>query len=470
MTRYSNRVIAVLIVGAALGCGAAAADQSKAPEIQAPTAYKELGNWKPSQPGDELSKGKWWERFNDPELNRLEESLNISNHNIAAALANVNAARALVRQARSQYFPSVTANAGLTRSRQPVGPTGLTTSDYSATLGASWQPDLFGRVRDTVKASRYGAQVSAADLENVRLAAQAQLASTYFALRAQDDLQQLLDSTVKSFEEALDVARARYTAGLDSDESVAQAETQLKTTQAQAVNAALLRAEDEHAIAGLLGIAPADFSLPARVQELNPPAVPVGVPSELLERRPDIAAQERAVMQANAQVGVARKAFFPQLLLTATGGFQGSSVADWFNWPDRVWSVGTSLAQTIFDGGSRRATVQQSQAVYNATVANYRQTVLTAFQEVEDNLAAVRILSDVIHDQDSAVQAAKRTLDEADVRYRSGIDPYLNVITAQTALLTAQESALTFRQQQITAAVQLINALGGGWDVSQLHY
>jgi NodT family efflux transporter outer membrane factor (OMF) lipoprotein len=468
MRRHTNRVIAIFLVLVAF-CSHAVADQTKAPKIQAPAAYKELGNWKPSEPGDQLSKGKWWERFNDSELNRLEESLNISNQNIAAAVANVEAARAIVRQARSQYFPTLTANPSFTRSRTPAVPNARTVSTYSATLEASWEPDVFGRVRTAVKAGRYGVQVSVADLENVRLSAQAELAADYFALRAQDDLQQILDSTVSSYQEALDVARARYTAGLDSDEAVGQAETQLKTTRAQAVNVGVLRAQYEHAIAVLIGQPASSFSLPAQVIALNPPAVPVGVPSELLERRPDIAAEERAVMQANGQVRVAKKAFFPSLLLTASGGFQGSSVSDWFNWPDRVWSVGTSLTQTIFDGGSRRATVQQSQAAYDATVANYRQTVLTAFQQVEDNLASARILSDVINEQDSAVESARRTLGEADVRYRSGVDPYLNVITAQTAFLNAQESALTYRQQQITASVNLIKALGGGWDASQLH-
>jgi NodT family efflux transporter outer membrane factor (OMF) lipoprotein len=450
-------------------CSIADAEDKQRPTVQTPTSFKELGNWKPSEPGDQLSGGKWWERFNDPELNRLEESLNISNQNIVAAVANVEASRAIVHQARSQYFPLVTAGASLTRSRQPVGPSGVTASTYSGTLDASWEPDIFGRVRSSVRAGRYGLQVSVADLENVRLSAQADLANDYFLLRAQDDLQEILNTTVNAYQDALDMARARYTAGLDSDEAVAQAETQLKTTQAQAENIGVLRAQYEHAIAVLIGQPASSFSLPAQVVALSPPAVPVGVPSELLERRPDIAAEERAVMQANAQVGLTKKAFFPTLLLTASGGFQGNSISNWLNWEDRLWSVGTSLAQTIFDGGSRRATVQQAQAGYNVTVANYRQTVLTAFQQVEDNLASVRILSDVIHEQDSAVESAKRTLEEADVRYRSGIDPYLNVITAQTALLNAQESALTFRQQQITASVNLIKALGGGWDESQLH-
>jgi NodT family efflux transporter outer membrane factor (OMF) lipoprotein len=468
MRRYLNSS-AVLILASVALCSRAVAQDKGHPNVQTPAAFKELGNWKPSEPGDQLSKGKWWERFNDPELNRLEESLNISNQNIAAAVANVDAARAIVRQSRSQYFPLVTGGPSFTRSRTPAVPNARTVNSYSATLDASWEPDVFGRVRTAVRAGTYGVQVSVADLENVRLSAQADLASDYLLLRVQDNLQRILDSTVSAYQDALDVARTRYTAQLDSDESVAQAETQLETAQAQAANVGVLRAQYEHAIAVLIGQPASNFSLPAQVIALNLPAVPVGFPSELLERRPDIAADERAVMQANAQVGLAKKAFFPSLLLSASGGFQSTSAPEWFSWPNLVWSVGTSLTETIFDGGSRRATVQQFQASYDATVANYRQTVLTAFQQVEDNLAAVRILSGVIQEQDSAVESANRTLGEADIRYRSGVDPYLNVITAQTAFLNAQEAALTFRQQQITASVSLIKALGGGWDVSQIH-
>jgi len=437
------------------------------PEVQAPAGFKELGDWKPGEPSDQLAKGKWWERFSDAQLNQLEETLNVSNHTIAAAVANVEAARAIVRQARAQYYPIVTANPSITNSRQPTG-LGKTLTTYSLSFGASWEPDLFGRVRNTVKANTYTAQATAADLENVRLSAQAELAADYFDLRTQDSLKQVLDSTVSSYEDALDVARTRYIAGLDSDEAVAQAEAQLKTTRAQDINVGVLRAQFEHAIAVLAGQAPEKFSIPAKVVKLTPPAVPVGVPSELLERRPDIAAAERAVAQANAQIGVAKTAFFPSVLLSATGGFQSGSISQWLQWPSRYWSVGPSLAQTLFDGGSRRATVQQFQAVYDQTVANYQQTVLTAFQQVEDNLAAVRILTQVIEEQDSGVESAGRSLQEADVRYRSGIDPYLNVITAQTVLLNAQEAAVNYRQQRMTASVELIRALGGGWDVSQL--
>ena len=446
------------------------------PSAPAPPAYKELGapnvggDWKPAQPGDHASRGKWWERFNDGRLNSLEEQLNTSNQSIAAAAANILAARAMIREARAQHFPTLGAHPSIANSRLATGfgkQLGITFISYSLPLEASWEPDLWGRVRETVVANTAAAQASAADLENVRLSAQAELAADYYELRAQDALKQLLDSTVAAYQEALEVTQARYTAGIDSDEAVAQAEAQLKTTKAQDTNLGVLRARYEHAIAVLAGQAP-EFSIPIEAGEQEPPPIPLGVPSELLERRPDIAAAERTVAQANAQIGIARTAFFPAVTLSASAGFQSLSIAKWLDWPSRVWSVGPGLAQTIFDGGLRRATVQQFQAAYEATVANYRQTVLTAFQQVEDSLAALRILAQVIEQQDSAIESAQRSLQEAEVRYRSGIDPYLNVITAQTALFNDQQAAINFRGQRMVASVQLIRALGGGWEASQV--
>lgn len=447
------------------------------PSTPVPPAYKELGrggaqgDWKQAQPADQASRGKWWERFGDPALNALEEQAAGANQNIAAASAAVTAARAMIREARSQYFPSLTANPTITNARvssaygQSIGKTFTT---YSLPLEASWEPDLWGRVRKTVDSSTFAAQASVADLANVRLAAQAELAGDYYELRAQDALKQLLDSTVAAYTEALELTRTRYLAGMDSDEAVAQAEAQLGATQAQDTNLGVLRAQYEHAIAVLAGQPASTFTISAEPLKANPPAIPAGVPSELLERRPDIAAAERAVAQANAQIGIAETAFFPNVTLGAAGGLQSLSVSKWFEWPSRVWSVGPSLAQTIFDAGLRKATVQQFQAEYDGTVANYRQTVLTAFQQVEDNLAALRILAQVIQQQDTAVQSADRSLQVADTRYRAGIDPYLNVINAQTALLADQEAAVNFRAQQIVASVQLIRALGGGWDASQM--
>jgi NodT family efflux transporter outer membrane factor (OMF) lipoprotein len=458
------------------------------PSVQVPSAYKELphpedvqtqSDWKVAQPKDATIRGKWWEIFGDPTLNELEERASSSNQNIAAAAANFLAARALVRQARSQYFPTVSANPNMVYARPSPGQLGGLTgsssgfklkpyTDYSLPFDASWEPDFWGRIRSTVRGSVYAAQASAADLENVRLTEQAELAADYYELRAQDSLKQLLASTVVAYRDTLDLTQSQYRAGLGSDEAVAQAEAQLRAAQAEEIDLGVLRAQYEHAIAVLIGQPASTFSFPAQVLEARPPATPVGVPSELLERRPDIAAAERAVAQANAQIGVAKAAYFPTVLLSGSAGFANSSLSSWFTWPSRFWSVGPSIAETIFDAGLRRATVQQFRANYDLTVANYRQTVLTAFQQVEDNLASLRILSQAIGRQDAAVEAAARSLQEATVRYKAGIDPYLNVITAQTILLNDQQTAVNYRMQEIVASIQLIKALGGGWDATRI--
>jgi NodT family efflux transporter outer membrane factor (OMF) lipoprotein len=445
------------------------------PSAPVPPAYKETGasnsEWKPAQPSDELSRGKWWERFKDPELNALEDKLNISNQNIAAAAANVQAARAVIREAQAQYFPTVSANPAITNARissafgQSVG---INYTTYVLPLEASWEPDLWGRVRKTKEANAFAAQASVADLENVRLSAQADLAADYYQLRAQDALKQLLDATADAQREALDLSADLYASGLGSDQAVAQAEAQVKLTRAQETNLGVLRAQYEHAIGLLDGQPASSFSIPEKAFEVSLPVIPTGMPSELLERRPDIAAAERAVAQANAQIGIAKTAFYPSVTLSAAFGLGSVSAANWFTWPSRLWSVGPALAQTLFDAGLRKATMQQYQANYDQTVANYRQTVLTAFQQVEDNLAALRILNQAIEQQDSAIESESRNLEEAEVRYRAGLDPYLNVIAAQTALLNDRQSAVSFRSQQMVAGVQLIKALGGGWEASKI--
>ena len=468
----SITLVAMLLAGCNVG------PKYVKPTVPVPPSYKETATpeaqtgWKPAQPGDAASRGKWWEAFADPQLNKLEEQLNISNQNVAAAAANVQAARAMIREARAQYFPTITVNPAITNSRissafgQAIG---ANFTNFALPLEASWEPDLWGRVRNTVKASTFAAQASVADLENVRLAAQSQLSADYYQLRGQDALKQVLDATVSAYREALELTLNLYKAGLDNDEAVAQAESQLKAVQAQDVNLGVLRAQYEHAIAVLTGQPPATFSLPpAETFHIRPPETPVGVPSQLLERRPDIAAAERAVAQANAQIGIAQSAFYPNFTLSGQAGFSSVAIANWLTWPSRVWSVGPSLAQTIFDAGLRRATIQQYQATYDQTVANYRQNVLTAFQQVEDNLAALRILSQAIEQQDSATESAARSLREAEARYKGGLDPYLNVIVAQTALLNNQQTAVSFREQQMVASVQLITALGGGWDANAL--
>ena len=449
------------------------------------SVYKELltdqpsgEGWKVAQPGDAQLHGKWWELYGDPKLNALEEQVNVSNQNIAAAFASFMQARALVKEAQSQYYPTLTTDPSVTRSRTSAnlapgggggaGVGGTTQTVYDLPFDASWTPDLWGRVRNTVKGNVAAAQASAADLENTRLTAQAELAVDYYELRTQDELQKLLNDTVIAYQQALDLTKALYDTGIDADEAVAQAEVQLQTAQAQATNLGIARAQYEHAIALLIGQPASSFTLPVEPQVATVPTIPVGVPSQLLERRPDISANERLMVQANAQIGVAKAAYFPTLTLSATGGFESSSISNWLAWPSRFFSVGPSLAETLFDAGIRSATVAQYRAAYDAAVANYRQTVLTAFQQVEDNLAALRILALEIKQQDDAVAAAKRYLDIATSRYQLGLDPYLNVITAQTTLLTNQQTDAQLRMQQLVGSVQLIEALGGGWDTSQL--
>jgi len=459
--------------------------------VETPPAYKEMEGWKTAQPQDDKLRGKWWEIFNDPQLNALEEKVNVSNQNIAAAAASFLAARALVKEARSQLFPTVTTNPAITvqrpsstLSRGGTGGSGSgsgsgtgagstssatgTFTDYTLPFDATWQPDLFGRLRNTVRSAAYGAQASAADLENTRLTVQADVAADYFQLRGQDALKQLLDSTVAAFQQSLDLTRALYDTGIDSEEAVAQAETQLEATQAQDAALGIQRAQFEHAIAMLTGQPASTFSIPIEPLDSIPPPIPVGVPSQLLERRPDIATAERLVAQANAQIGIARAAYFPTVTLSAAAGLESTSFAKWFTWPSRFFSMGPAAAETLFDAGLRRATVMQFRAQYDETVANYRQAVLTAFQQVEDNLAALRVLSVEIQHQDAAVRSAERNLALAMDRYKLGIDPYLNVITAQTSLLSNQEAAVTLRIQQMTASGGLIEALGGGWDAAQL--
>ncbi|MGA3156133.1 MAG: efflux transporter outer membrane subunit [Steroidobacteraceae bacterium] len=484
MIRTTLSLTLTLAVGLLSACNVG--PPYKRASVAEPPVYKELNpqdqpasaGWKVAQPSDAQLHGKWWELFGDPKLNALEEQVNVSNQNIAAAFASFMQARAMVKEAQAQYYPTLTTDPSVTRSRSSAnlapggaggtGAGGTTQTIYDLPFDASWTPDLWGRVRNTVKGNVAAAQASAADLENTRLTAQAELAVDYYELRTQDKLQQLLDDTVIAYQQALDLTKALYDTGIDADEAVAQAEVQLKTAQAQATNLGIARAQYEHAIALLIGQPASSFTLPVEPQVATVPSIPVGVPSQLLERRPDIAANERLMVQANAQIGVAKAAYFPTLTLSATGGFESSSISNWLAWPSRFFSVGPSLAETLFDAGLRSATVAQYRAAYDQAVANYRQTVLTAFQQVEDNLAALRILAREIDQQDNAVKAAERYLAIATSRYQLGLDPYLNVITAQTTLLSNQQTDAQLRMQQLVDSVQLIEALGGGWDTSQL--
>jgi len=451
---------------------------------ESPTQFKETDGWKVAQPSDAMLRGKWWEIFKDPELNAPEEQLNIDNQNIKQFFENFMQARALVREARSQYFPAVGTSPSINRSASSAnlgasrgatsGSTGTATfagqqsTLDSLPLGISWAPDLWGKVRKIVQENQYAAQLSAADLENERLTEQASLASFFFEIRGQDALQRVLNDTVEADKKSLELTQALYDTGIDDQISVVQAQTALQSAQAAALNLGVARAQFEHAIALLIGKPASEFSVPARPMTTAPPPIPIGVPSQLLERRPDIAAAERNMAAANAQIGIADAAYYPSLTLSATGGFETSTLHQLFAWPSRFWSIGRSLSETLFDAGLRRATVDQFIATYNESVAGYRQTVLAAFQQVEDNLASVRILSQQINQLQQAVDSSETFLKLEMGRYETGIDPYLNVVIAQTTLLTNQQSLIDSQVAQMTASVQLIAALGGGWDKSQL--
>src|SRR5580700_2264564 len=449
---------------------------------ESPTQSQEAGLWTPAQPADAKLRGKWWEIFNDSELNALEEQLDINNQNIKQFFENFMEARAIVREARSQYFPTLSVAPSFNRSRTsqnlntvPVNTSGtgtaakqLQSTVYSLPLEASWEPDLWGKVRNTVRQAQYAAQVSAADLENERLTEQASLAQYLFEIRGQDMLQKIFDDTVAADQKSYDLTRALYEAGIDDQISVVEAETTLRTAQAGATNVGIARAQFEHAIAVLIGKAATSFSIPVKPMTVAPPPIPVGVPSELIERRPDVAAAERTMAEANAAIGIAYAAYYPNLTLTAEGGFESSAFHTWLSWPSRFWSVGVSIPETIFDAGLRRATVQQFVATYNADLAGYRQTVLTAFQQVEDSLAEVRILSKQIKEEQQAVDSAQTFLKLEQARYDTGVDPYIDVLIAQTTVLSDQQVLNALQVQQMTSAVALVEALGGGWDRSQL--
>lgn len=450
---------------------------TQAPTVykESPTQFKENEGWTVAQPSDAKLRGKWWEIFNEPELNALEEQLDINNQNIKQFFENFMAARAIVREARAQYFPTLTTVPAASRARSSGNLTGTTTansgrtaSEFSLPLDASWAPDVWGKVRNTVHQAQYSAQVSAADLENERLTEQASLAQFYFQIRGQDMLQQIFNKTIEADKKALELTQTLYQLGIDAQLSVVEAQTTLASVEAGATNVAIARAQYEHAIATLIGKAASDFSIPVKPMTTAPPPIPIGVPSELLERRPDVASAERAMAAANAQIGIAYAAFFPNLTLTAQGGFQSTAVGSWLSWPSRFWSVGGSLSQPLFDAGLRRATVQQDVATYNADLAAYRQTVLNAFQQVEDGLAEVRILSQQIAQEQQAVKFAQDFLQIEETRYQMGIDPYLSVLVAQTTLLQNMQALNALQVQEMTSAVALVEALGGGWDRSQL--
>jgi NodT family efflux transporter outer membrane factor (OMF) lipoprotein len=455
-------------------CGCTVGPAYRRPSAQVPPAYKELGNWKEAQPNDQNLGGNWWEMFHDPQLNALELQINVSNQNLKAAEAQYTQARAAVRYNRAAYFPTIDGGASASRNkisnhRPPALATnGVTYNDFQIPFELSYEVDVWGRIRRTVESYREQAQASAADLATVNLSMHTQVALFYFQARVLDAEEQLLNSTVTQYEQALELIQNRYAGGIASDLEVQQATTQLETTRAQAIDVGVARAQYEHAVAILIGKPPADFSLAALPLTTPPPTIPAGLPSELLERRPDISAAERRMASANAQIGVAKAAYYPTISLGATGGFESGVITTLISGPSALWSVGGSAIAPIFDAGRRKANVDQAIAVYDQTVANYRETVLTGFQQVEDNLAALRILQHEAQVQENAVLAAQKYLELANTRYTGGVTSYLEVTTAQSAALSDELTAVNILGRRMVDAVTLVQALGGGWDRSSL--
>jgi len=445
------------------------------PKAEVPADYKESNDWKVAQPSAEAIKGKWWEVYKDPLLNTLEEKIDVSNQSLKAAQAQFLQARAAVRISRSFLFPTVTADPAIARERfsqnRPLGVVGNTQTfnDFQVPgIDASYELDVWGRVRRTVEQSRSQAQASAADLASVGLSLHAELAMDYFQLRGLDTQKQLLDSTVVAYQKALDLTQTRFKGGLASDVDVAQAQTQLETARAQSIDVEVQRAAFEHAIAVLTGQPPSTFTLAPSPMDAPPPPIPPGLPSDLLERRPDVSAAERRMQAANAQIGIARAAYFPLITLTGQGGFESIAAGTLFQGPSGLWAVGGTALETLFDAGRRRGTSDQAKAAYDQSIDNYRQTVLSAFQEVEDNMAALRILQGEAQTEEVAVGAAKHSVELSITRYRGGVTSYLEVTTAQSAALTDEVTAVTILTRRMTASVLLIKAIGGGWDASQI--
>jgi len=488
--RWTNRRLAgsglALLLLASCACRVGptykrpAAPAAPAFKEQPPPAFKEAGDSQVAQPNDSQLKGKWWEIYNDPVLNALEEQVGISNQNLLQAEAQYRQARTTVLTARSALFPAVSASSSITESRSgtlgrattPNGKSelvsGTSSTEYTLPVTASWEPDLWGSIRRGMTAAAANAQASAAQLENLRLLYQSELAQDYIQLHGTDSDAALLDTTAKSYQEYVVLTRNRFAGGVASDLDVAQAEAQLYATQAELQDLGVTRNQLEHAIAVLTGKPPAEVAIQAQVLKNPPPVFPIAVPSTLLERRPDIANAERTMAAANEQIGITEAAYYPTLTINPSAGLESLSIAHWFTFPSRFFAVGPSLAETLFDAGRRRAAVAGAQAAYDATVAAYRQTVLTAFQQVEDELSALRVLAEESVTATDSVNAAQRALDVSTAQYKAGTANYLTVITAQATLLAAQRTNTDLLTRRLVASVVLIQALGGGWDSTQL--
>jgi NodT family efflux transporter outer membrane factor (OMF) lipoprotein len=452
------------------------------PPVATPVAFKEApaegsaeaGMWRKARPEDAAPRGKWWQAFGDSELDALEEQVTVANQDLKAAEARFRQARALIGVQQAAQYPALTVQPGVGKVRdsqhQPYAPQPNPNpmGNFQLPFDLTYELDLWGRIRRTVAAAREEAQATAADLETVRLSLHAELAIDYIELRSADAQQRLLDDTVATYTDALQLTENRLNGGAAPESDVAQAQTQLETTRVQATDVAVQRAQFEHAIAVLIGQPPAQFSLPARSWQLDPPPVPASLPSELLQRRPDIAAAERRVAEANEQIGIAEAAFYPTVNLAGIGGFAGTSVTNWFMWPSLAWSVGTTMSQTLFDAGRRKSVSEAAIAGYDSTVADYRSTTLTAFQQVEDNLAALRILERERRQQQAATAAAENSLRLFTDRYVGGLDTYLAVVIAQSAALQNQRNDVDIQRRRIEADILLVKALGGGWSSDEL--
>ena len=442
---------------------------------EVPASYQGSEHWSPANPGDQASHGKWWEIFGDTELNALEERVATSNQDLKVFEARFREARAAIRFNRAAQFPTISTSPSAAfvknsdfSSSFPAKLQEAQTGSFVLPFDLSYEVDLWGRVRRSVAAAREEAQATSADYETAKLSLEAELAMDYFELRSADAQRKLLDDTVNAYTDNVQLTESRYKGGVAPRADVAQAQTQLDTTRVQDTDVTVQRAQFEHAIAILIGKPPADFSLPEAPLNSQPPTIPIGLPSDLLQRRPDIAAAERRVAEANQQIGIARAAYFPTVTLDGTAGFSGSRASNWFTWPSGFWAVGPALAETLFDAGRRRATSESARANYDASVATYRQTSLTAFQEVEDNVAALRILENESQQQDQAVASSKDSLQLFTNRYRGGVDTYLQVITAQTTELANERNAIDIQRRRMDASVLLVKALGGGWNTSKL--
>ena len=473
--RHLSWVLPLLLAGVLPFAGCAVGPKYKTPTAPVPSAYKEIGNWKTAQPSDQNLGGSWWEIFHDRQLNALEQQINVSNQNLKAAVAQYQQARAVLRYYRADYYPTITASPSASRNRysnnRPPPSTlfnGVTYNDFVVPVELSYETNAWGRVSRNVESYRAQAQSSAADLAVVSLSMHADLAVDYYAARTLDAEEKLLQDNVTQYEQALELNTDLYQGGLASEVEVAQAKTILQTTRAEAVDVGVARAQYEHAVAVLLGKPPADFTLPPLPLTTPPPPIPVGVPSELLEQRPDIAAEERLVASANAQIGLAKAAYYPLINIVAAGGLESGSITTLFQGPSALWSVGAAAAETIFDAGRRRAATDEAIQQHDYAIASYRQTVLTAFQQVEDNLAALRILEQEAGIQDEAVHAAQRSLDLSNIRYQGGVTSYLEVIVAQNTALSDEVTAVNILGRRMASAVYLIQALGGGWDRAEL--